>query len=160
MPAILCIYNDAVLNTTATYDLVPQTMDERLAWFSEHRRAGYPVLVADSDAGAVVGWASLSSFREKAGYRYAVENSVYVAADARGAGVGHALLGALIAAGRERGYHVIVAGIDAGSVASLRLHAAFGFEEVARFREVARKFDRWLDTVFLELVVERATEGA
>ena len=90
---------------------------------------------------------------ERAGYQFTVENSVYVAADQRGRGIGKQLLAPLITAAKERGFHAIIAGIDAENQASLRLHAAFGFEKVAHLRQVGFKFGRWLDVVYLELLL-------
>ena len=153
LPAILDIYNEAVRNTTATYDYEPHTLGDRIEWFEDKRRSAYPVLVAE-DEGRVVGWASLGSFRERDGYRFTAEDSIYVAADRRGQGIGKLLLSALIDAGREKGYHAIVAGIDAEMEVSLRLHAGFGFQKVAHLKEVGYKFDRWLDVVFMELLLD------
>lgn len=150
LPAILAIYNDAVLTTTATYDLEPRTLEHRAAWFEDHQRANLPVFVATAAAGEVIGWSALNRYHERFGYRFTVENSIYVAAVHRGRGVGRRLLTPLIEAAQERGLHVILAGIDAQNVASLRLHAAFGFEQVAHFREVGHKFGRWLDVIYLQ----------
>lgn len=155
LPGIRDIYNDAVLHTTATYDVEPETLGDRLRWFEKHLAADLPVFVAVERRRKprVVGWSAVSEFRSRIGYRYTVENSVYVAADRRGRGIGGRLLGPLIDATRDRGYHAIVAGIDSESEASIRLHAAFGFEQVARFREVGYKFGRWLDVIFMELLL-------
>jgi L-amino acid N-acyltransferase len=153
LPAILEIYNEAVLHTTATYDCEPRTLDERAAWFEDHARHGYAVFVAVTGGGRVVGWSALNQYRARKGYRFTTENSVYVAADHRGRGIGGRLLAPLIEAARQGGFHVILAGIDAANDASIRLHGAFGFREVARFKEVGFKFDRWLDVVYLELLL-------
>ncbi len=153
LPAILAIYNDAVLHTTATYDEEPETLDSRARWLSEHQAEGYPVLVAERPDAGVVGWSSLSAFRSRVGYRFTAEDSVYVAEGWRGQGIGRSLLEPLLEAARQRGLHAIVAGIDAESEASLRLHASLGFETVARFREVGFKFGRRLDVIFMELIL-------
>lgn len=150
LPAILAIYNDAVLTTTATYDLEPRTLEHRATWFEDHQRANLPVFVAGTADGEVIGWSALNRYHERFGYRFTVENSIYVAAAHRGRGVGRRLLAPLVEAAQERGLHVILAGIDAQNVASLRLHAAFGFEQVAHFREVGHKFGRWLDVIYLQ----------
>jgi L-amino acid N-acyltransferase len=154
LPAILDIYNEAVRNTTATYDYEPHTLDDRRAWYEDHRANGYPVFVAVDDRGRVVGWSALNQYRARKGYRFTTENSVYVAADQRGRGIGRQLLAPLIDAARQGGFHAILAGIDASNEASLRLHTAFGFREVARLKEVGFKFDRWLDVVYLELLLQ------
>ena len=153
VPAITAIYNEAVRDTTASYDLEPVSVASREAWFEQHARDGHAVLVAvDAEAG-VVGWGSLSTFRAKPGYRFTVENSVYVTAAMRGRGVGGRLLDALIEAARAGGYHVVVAGVDSANAASVKLHAARGFVEVGHMREIGRKFDRWLDVTFLQLML-------
>jgi len=150
LPGILEIYNEAVLHTTATYDYEPRTLEHRTQWFEERRRENYPVFVAVNDTGRVIGWSALNPFHARSGYRFTAENSVYVAADCRGRGVGRALLGPLIEGGRARGLHAIIAAIDADNEASLRLHAAFGFEKVGHFRQTGFKFGRWLDVVYME----------
>ena len=152
LPGILEIYNEAVSNTTATYEYEPKTLDQRLAWFEDHLKAGYPVFVAE-DGQRIVGWSALNPFHARAGYRFTTENSVYVAADQRGRGIGKLLMPPLIAGARERGLHAIIAGIDAENEASIRLHAAFGFEKVARLKQVGFKFGRWLDVIYMELVL-------
>ena len=152
LPAILAIYNDAILTTTAVYDYQPHTLAMRQAWYDAKVAGGWPLFVAD-DAGAVVGFSSLGPFRAWAAYKYTVENSVYVAADRRGQGIGKLLLPPLIDAARRMEMHAIIAGIDATNVASYRLHQSFGFVEVAHFREVGYKFGCWLDLKFLELLL-------
>src|SRR5258708_3492603 len=144
LPDILAIYNDAVLNTTASWDYEPSTLEQRTQWFHQHQEEGLPVLVAVNADGAIVGWGSLSKFREKIGYQYTVEHSVYVATDQRRQGVGRLMVLALIDAARDLGKHVIVGGVEASNEASLLLHRALGFEEVARMKQVGYKFDRWL----------------
>lgn len=156
--AILAIYNDAVLHSTASWADAPDTLAERIAWLAAHERDGLAVLVAEDSTGEVLGWGSLSTFRQKTGYRFTVENSVYVAATARGQGVGRALLAALIEAARQRGAHVIVAGMDATNHVSARLHAALGFEHVGHLRQVGYKFGRWLDLVFMQYTLPEAGE--
>ena len=155
LPQILAIYNDAVLNTTASYDYEPRSMEHRVAWFEDHRKQDYPVLVAVNDQAQVVGWGSLSKFHDRMGYRFTTENSIYVAAEHRGKGIGKLLLAALIQAARDRNMRAIIGIIDAQNEASLRLHEGFGFEKVALLKQVGYKFDRWLDVVFVELLLAR-----
>jgi len=149
LPEILGIYNHVILNTTAVYQYVPQTLEIRKTWYDGKLQDGYPVFVAE-DAGRVVGLSSYGPFRAWAAYKYTVENSVYVAADQRGKGIARLLIQPLIDSAREQGYHAIIAGIDATNEASLRLHRSFGFEEVAHFRQVGFKFGRWLDLVLVQ----------
>jgi L-amino acid N-acyltransferase YncA len=152
VPAILEIYNDAILTTTATYDLEPVSLEVRRAWFDEHVRQNLPVLVAIA-GDDVAGFASLSLFREKPGYRFTVENSVYVAPAHRGKGVGARLLEAIVAEARHGGFHAVIAGVDAENETSIRLHARCGFVEVGRLKQVGFKFDRWLDVVYMEKIL-------
>jgi phosphinothricin acetyltransferase len=149
LTSILAIYNDAVLTTTAVYDYRPRTGEDQAAWFKAKLDQRLPVLVADAN-GAVVGFASYGPFRPWPAYLYSVENSLYVAADWRGRGIGSLLLPAILRHAAESGLHTMIAGIDAANEASLRLHTKFGFEPVARFREVGWKFERWLDLTFLQ----------
>ena len=153
LPDLLAIYNDAVLNTTASYDYEPRTLEHRAAWFEEHERQRLPVFVAVDDAGQVLGWSSLSRYHDRRGYQFTVENSVYVAATHRGRGVGTRLLPPLLDSARALGLHAIIAGIDAENTASVRLHARFGFVEVGRFKEVGFKFGRWLDVIYMQRLI-------
>ena len=153
LPGILEIYNEAVLNTTATYDYEPRTLEHRSAWFEDHVKSNYPVFVAVNDSGSVVGWSALNRYHDQVGYRFTTENSVYVAANQRGRGIGKLLLAPLIDGARERGLHAILAAIDASNEVSIRLHASFGFERIAYFKQVGFKFGRWLDVVYMELLV-------
>ena len=153
LPGILEVYNDAVLNTTATYDYEPRTIEHRTAWFEDHERSNYPVFVAINEAGKLVGWSALNRYHDRIGYRFTTENSVYVAADHRGQGIGKRLLAPLIDAARARQLHAILAAIDATNEASIRLHARFGFERVGLFKQVGFKFGRWLDVVYMERLI-------
>ena len=153
LPGSLEIYNDAVLHTTATYDYEPRTLEHRTQWFEERQRDGYAVFVALEGGGRVVGWSALNPFHARVGYRFTTENSVYVAAPWRGKGVGKMLLAPLIDAAKVKGLHAIIAAIDADNAASIRLHARFGFEQVGHFKQTGFKFGRWLDLVYMELLV-------
>ena len=149
---ILIIYNDIILNTTAVYDYEPHSIEMRRDWFNTKKKQGFPVFVAEDD-GKIVGLSSIGPFRNWAGYKYTVENSIYVDATQRGKGIGKLLMPPIIEAAKKMGLHTIVSGIDASNDASIRLHQSFGFEEVAHFKEVGFKFGRWLDLKFLELIV-------
>jgi len=152
LPAILAIYNEVIVNTTAVYDYDPHTLEMRRAWFNTKKEQGFPVFVAE-EAGVILGLSSIGPFRAWAAYKFSVENSIYVAAAARGRGIGKLLMPPVIEAARELGMHTIIAGIDAGNEASIQLHLHFGFEEVAHFKQVGWKFNRWLDLKFLQLIV-------
>jgi L-amino acid N-acyltransferase len=155
LPQILEIYNEAVLNTTASYDYEPRTLEHRITWYEEHLRNNNPVFVAQSQAlhGRVVGWSALNPFHSRIGYRFTAENSIYVAADQRGQGIGKLLMAPLLDAAKERELRAIIAVIDAENKVSIRLHARFGFEKVAHLKQVGFKFDRWLDVIYMERLV-------
>lgn len=158
---ILEIYNDAVLNTTAVYDYEPHTLEMRRQWFRIKEAQGYPVFVAEEN-GRVVGFSSIGPWRAWAAYKYTVENSIYVAADQRGKGIGKLLLEPLVLAAAKLDMHTIVAGIDSTNKVSIKLHEGFGFIEVGHFMQVGYKFGRWLDLTFMQLVLktpEQPVEG-
>jgi phosphinothricin acetyltransferase len=150
LPAILAIYNEAVLNTTATADYEPSTLEARTLWYHERMQKGLPIFVAEEGA-EILGWSSLSPYHARIGYRFTAEVSVYVGAEHRGKGVGKQLLPPLIEAGHACGLHVLIASIDSENEASIRLHAAHGFQTVGRLSETYTKFGRWLGVVYMEL---------
>ena len=151
VPAILDIYNEAILHTTATFDIEPQTLDERLQWFRE-TRPPQCVIVAEVEGG-VVGWGCLRSFRPRVAYRFTVEDSVYIHEEHRGNGVGALLLAELIERAKKGGFHTVIAAMTEGNPASEALHKRFGFVETGRDREVGYKFERWLDVVWMQLML-------
>ena len=153
LPAILAIYNDAVINTAAIWNDDIVDLDNRIAWFRTRLGQGFPVLVA-VEGETVLGYASYGDFRAFQGYRFTVENSIYVATSARGKGAGSSLLAALVDAAKEQGKHMMVAGIEAGNDVSLRLHVKQGFVETARMPELGFKFGRYLDLVFLQKTLD------
>lgn len=155
LPAINAIYNHYVVASTTTYDLEPLSLEDRQRWFAG-RAAIHPVIVVvdEAAAGKIVGWGSLNVFRSKPGYRFTVENSVYVHVDHQRQGIGSAIITHQIGHAQELGLHAIVAGIGADQTASIALHGKHGFVEVARFPEIGRKFDRWLDVVFMQRLIK------
>ena len=152
LPAMLEIYNDIIVNTTAVWHSEPHTLEMRKDWYRQRQEMGYPIFVA-VEKEKLLGFSTIGPFRPWWGYRFTVENSVYVAADSRGKGVANLLMPPLIDAVKELKLHAIVAGIEASNEASVALHQKFGFVEVAHFKEVGWKFDRWMDLKFLELIV-------
>ena len=153
------IYNDAVLTGTATWDLDPWTMAQRMTWWEEHcADASMPVVVAEHDA-RVIGFACLSKYRPKPGYRFTREDTVYVEPDFHGRGVGRALLTPIIAGAAAHGTHAILALIEASNEASIALHRSFGFELAGLQREIGFKFDRWLDLVTMELLFSDTSQA-
>lgn len=153
IPGLLAIYNQVILTSTAIYHHTPLPLEDRLAWFRARRAAGHPVLVAE-DAKGIAGYSSFGDWRGSwPGYRHTVEHSVHVRDDTRGQGLGRALVEALFAPARAMDMHVMLGGVDAENEASLRFHAGLGFEKVAHFRQVGRKFDLWLDLVFVQKIL-------
>lgn len=147
---IVAIYNEVIANSTAVYTDRPSSLEERRAWMDGRRKLSFPVLVA-ADGGRVVGFASFGDWRGAwPGYLHTVEHSVHILADRRGSGVGRLLVEALKVRATQVGKHVMIGSIDAANEASIRFHERLGFTKVAHFREVGRKFDRWLDLVFMQ----------
>ena len=149
--ALLAIYNHEVQTGTATLDLEPRTLEGQLAWMRSHQGAN-PVVVAEF-GGEVVGFASLTPFKERAAYRTTVENSIYVAPGAQGRGIGNLLLGEIIDRARLHGFHSVIARIAGDNPGSIGLHRRHGYEVVGVEREVGRKFGRWLDVTELQLLL-------
>jgi L-amino acid N-acyltransferase len=153
LPAITAIYNDVLATSTAIYSEVPSSIEARAEWLAARRAQGYPVLVAAS-GGEIAGFASFGDFRSWPGYRYTVEHTVHVRADRRRAGVGSALVSALLAPARALGKHAMLGAIDADNAPSIHLHERLGFERVAHLPEVGRKFGRWLDLVLMQRLLD------
>lgn len=146
--AIRQIYNLEVTTSTATFDLVPRSLEDQRA-YQEARSGAHAVLVA-VDGGEVCGFGSLSRWRDRPAYATTVEDSVYVHRDHHGKGVGTAILTELVATATGHGFHACMARIVGGHDASIALHRRVGFEVVGTEREVGRKFGRWLDVVLME----------
>jgi L-amino acid N-acyltransferase YncA len=156
VPAITAIYNDVIRTSTAIFNDVPVSVDDRTAWWKARIAQGYPVLVA-KEGNNIVGFATFGDFRPWPGYRFTVEGSIHIDVSVRRQGVGASLLDALIARARAAEKHVMVAGVDSANVASLRFLERSGFERVGHLREVGHKFDRFLDLVFLQYMLEPPT---
>lgn len=153
------IYADAVRQGTASYELEPPTQAEMTARFDGLKAGGFPYLAAVDDVGAVLGYAYAGAFRPRPAYRFIVEDSVYVAPQAKGRGVGRLLMERLIEAVRALGFRQIVAVIGDGRAdsASVRLHERLGFSHAGRLAGSGYKHDRWLDTVFMQLELNGGT---
>ena len=150
VPAVVAIYNQVLLTSTAIYREEPATIEERQAWNETRKKNGYPLLVARTDDAPVAGFATFGDFRAWPGYRFTVEHSVHIAEGLRGQGIGTALMQVLLERGTALGKHVMVAGIDADNGASIRMHERLGFEQTGHLKEVGFKFGRWLDLVFMQ----------
>jgi phosphinothricin acetyltransferase len=149
--AINDIYNHYVLHDTCTYQTEPDTLAERHAWFEQHG-APHPILIAEGD-GEVLAWGALSPFHPRYGYRFSVEDSIYVRHDQQRCGLGKILLRDLIHVAREQGHHTVIALISAEKSGSIALHEAFGFTRSATLREAGYKFEAWLDVAYLQLML-------
>ncbi len=152
---IAAIYNAEVTGSTATFDLVPRTVEEQRAWLRE-RSGALAVLVAvvDTEAGErIAGYASLSKFRDRPAYSTTVESSVYVHQDFRRRGVAHDLMVELLETSKSRGFHAVIARIADSQEASLQLHHRLGFTLVGVEREIGRKFNRWLDVSVMQVII-------
>ncbi|MBI3067691.1 MAG: N-acetyltransferase [Betaproteobacteria bacterium] len=149
--AINGIQNHYVVHSTATFLTEPLTLEQRLAWL-EKRSPAHPVTVAQVD-GSIVGWGALEVFRGRPAYRHTAELSIYVHHDCHRRGIGRAIVADLLTRARALEYHALVGGCCSESTAAIALLEASGFSRVAHFREVGRKFDRWLDVVFLQLLL-------
>jgi phosphinothricin acetyltransferase len=151
--AILRILNDAIVTSTALYDYEPRPLSSMESWFRAKTAGDFPVWGAVNEADELLGFASYDVFRVRPAYKYTVEHSVYVGASARGKGVGTALMKRLIASAIAQDKHVLVGGIDAGNVGSLKFHEALGFEPAGVIKQAGFKFGRWLDLAFYQLVL-------
>ncbi|MEQ8656433.1 MAG: N-acetyltransferase family protein [Hyphomicrobiales bacterium] len=153
LPAILAIYNDAVTNTTAIWNERLSDLQGRRDWWQDRIAQGFPVFVAELD-GVCVGYATYGHFRPNDGYKHSRELSVYVAAEQRGKGIASTLMDALEEHARAHEVHVLIGGLEAENTASLALHAKHGFTRAGHLRHVGRKFDRWLDLVLMQKVLD------
>jgi L-amino acid N-acyltransferase len=158
---IRTIYNYEVEHTTATFDLVPRSLAEQETWLAARSGAFATVVAVDEGTDAVLGFASLSPYKERAAYRTSVEDSVYVDRSCHGLGIGRLLVTQVLDVAASHGFHAVFARIEASGTASRRLHAACGFELVGVERQVGRKFGRWLDVAVMECLLHerRATSG-
>lgn len=148
---IRVIYNREVLEGTATFDLRARSIDEQRLWLTD-RSGAHAVMVA-VDGDEVLGFGSLSSYRDRPAYSTTVEDSVYVAPHHQGQGVGRAVLEALVEAAEQRGFHTMIGRIAGGNEASVALHERCGFTIVGVEREVGRKFRRWLDVTVVQRIL-------
>ena len=155
--AIAGIYAHHVLNGTATYDIEPSSIDDMIAKIRHVTGAGWPFIVAETE-GAIAAYAYSTQFRDRAAYRFAAEDSIYVHPAMLGRGIGKALLKALIDRSVEYGFRTIIAVIGGAEPASIAVHTALGFREVGRLKAVGFKKERWLDSVYMQLELQGAVD--
>lgn len=158
LPAILDIYNEVILHTTAVYSEQPHTLQMRKDWYLDRVNNNFPVFVAVIDDN-IAGFCSFGHFRAWPCYRYTAELSVYVETSYRGKGISKIMLQSLIERAQQMNIHALLAGISADNEISISLHRSFGFVEVAHFKEVGYKFGRWLDLKFLELILSNTPKA-
>jgi L-amino acid N-acyltransferase len=142
------IYNEAICNTTATFDTQPKTLKEQKTWFQNHQ-PNYPVLIAEQDK-LVVGWASLSKWSDRCAYSDTSEASIYIKKEYRGKGIGKQLLEALLQEGKNISLHTVIARIAGDNQASMHLFRSEGFKNIGVMREVGRKFGKLLDVYLMQ----------
>lgn len=150
---ILEIINYEILNSTVVYDYVERTSEYQLNWLRQKMKDGMPVIVAESENG-VIGYGTFGIFRPFDGFQFSVEHSVYVDKEYRTHGIGKLLLSELIRLAKKNGFHIMIAGVDASNKSSIEFHRKFGFKEVGTLKEVGFKFDKWLDLLFLQLLLK------
>ncbi len=152
-PAILDIINDSILNTSHNYDYEPKTLAEVEKLFEEKIKDGFPILVGEI-GGEITGYATFGRFRAKPGYDKTIEHSIYLNKNAQSKGLGTEMMRQLIQIATEMGFHVMIAGMDSENLGSYQFHERLGFKEVARFSEVGFKFGKWLNLVFMQLILK------
>ena len=161
LPDIREIYNHYVLNSVVTFDEKAMTLREWKSKFAHLTKHGYPVLVAETPSGQIIGYALVQPWRQKSAFRYTVENSIYLRAASTGKGLGRDLLGALVDRCQQAGYREMIAVIaDSGAEASVKLHEDFGFKEVGRMGRVGFKFGRSIGTITLQKSMKKAAKKA
>lgn len=139
--AILDIYNEAVLNSNATFDTEPRTYDNQLIWFRRHKQ-NHPVLIAEENQ-QVIGWASLSPWSDRCAYETTVEVSIYIHKDFRSKGIGMNLLKTITLEGKKTGNHTIISRITQGNDVSIHLHEKLGYRHIGVMQEVGFKFGKF-----------------
>ena len=152
--AILEIFNDAILNSTALFDYEPRTPEKMVAWFEAKRVGNYPVIGLVDEDNVLAGFASFGAFRPFPANKYTVEHSVYVNKDFRGKGLGKRLLELIIDAAKQRELHAMIGGITGDNLPSIELHKKFGFVHMGTLPEVGFKFGKWQDLAFYQLTFD------
>ena len=152
-PAILDIINHNILNSTALYDYEPRSLETQITIFKDKLIKGFPIIVATEDQ-LLVGFGYYSEFRFREAYKYTVEHSVYTKSDAFGKGVGKLLMTELIFRAKAQNLHTMIGVIDSENTNSIAFHEKFGFKKVGIIQESGFKFDRWLHSVFMQLMLK------
>jgi L-amino acid N-acyltransferase YncA len=153
LPGILSIMNHNILHSTALYDYAPKSETDINQWYGEKLSANWPIIIAEEN-GVVMGYASYGTFRFKEGFKHTVEHSVYVAEGHTGKGIGQLLLAELISLAKAQNYHTMIGCIDAQNTSSIAFHKKFGFTEAGILKESGYKFGKWLDLLFMQLLLK------
>ncbi|MGA2158127.1 MAG: N-acetyltransferase family protein [Dehalococcoidia bacterium] len=151
LESITAIYNEAILNTTATFDTEPKSAEQQNTWFAGHN-AQYPVLAAEQE-GRVIGWASLSKWSDRCAYSDTAEISLYIESGQRARGTGRKLFEAILLEAQKRNLHTVIARIVAGNLPSIHLCESTGFTHIGVMKEVGRKFGRLLDVILMQKIL-------
>ena len=151
-PAILAIINEAILTSTALYDYLPRTLEQQIAIFEDKILKGFPIIVAEEN-NQVIGFGYYSEFRFREAYKFTVEHSVYADKNYIGKGVGKLLLTELIELAKGQKLHTMIGVIDSENINSITFHEKFGFEKAGYIKESGYKFDKWLDSVFMQKIL-------
>ena len=152
--AIMDIYNEAVINTAATFDTELRTMQKQMEWWEKHKK-NHPVLVAE-EQGIIAGWASLSPWSDRCAYDTTVEVSVYIHKDFRGRGIGSKLLEIVTLEGGKAGNHTVLSRITEGNESSIHIHEKFGYRHIGVMKEVGFKFGKFLDVNMMQYIYEQS----
>jgi L-amino acid N-acyltransferase len=150
-PAMVEMLNSCIAHSTTTFLTEPQTLEDRLQWFDQRSNIHPAVVVEDEKK--VIAWGALSPHNPRTGYRHTADVSVYVHPDFHRRGIGRVIVTELVSRVRGVGHHTLVAVCCSESVASIALHESLGFSRVGQLREVGRKFNRWLDNIYLQLLL-------
>ena len=152
LQSILDIVNHSILYSTANYNYDVQSLEDQLKWFELKQLLNFPVIVA-IDNNEVVGFGTYGTFREKIGYQFTVEHSIYIAPNQITKGIGKLIMSELIILAKQQKIHTMIGGIDASNTYSIDFHRKFGFTECGVIKEAGFKFDRWLDLQFMQLLL-------
>ena len=150
LESVTKIYNDAILNTIATFDTEIKTIEEQIQWFEGHGKKN-PIIVAE-EKGSVIGWAALSKYSTRCAYSNTAEISLYVSEKNQDKGIGKKLMKSIIKEGEKAGLHVIIARITDGNKKSIHIHETFGFNHIGVIKEVGNKFGKCLDVYLMQKI--------
>jgi len=150
--AIIDIFNEAIVASTALFDYKPRPVESMVPWFKSKDVGGFPVVGIEAENGQLLGFATYGTFRAWPAYKYSVEHSVYVRKDHQGKGLGLKLMQELFLEAKAQEYHMMVGGIEVSNIGSIALHTRLGFTHAGTIRQAGFKFGRWLDLAFYQVV--------